>query len=178
MTTQQNKWILLLSSICFGLFGYFAIINPVLAIIELVFYLGIVELAIGCFGLIYYLKNKPEKGAYVVISSILSIIFGLSIMFGKFFDVFLVATLPYFIGVWAICSGGVEIYNSKKQASENKKTWVFVVCGLLGIIYGIFMLANPYIMLLETEMVIGFYFIFFAVVQFVYFIMSFFKKDE
>lgn len=178
MPTEQNRWLLLLSSICFGLFGYFAIVNPIFTIIQLVFYIAILELVMGCYYLYQYFKSKPENGTYIVISSIISIIFGLAIIFSKTFDLVTLSILPYFIGIWSICFGAIEIYNSKKLASENKKAWVFILCGVLGIIYGLFMLFNPFIMLLETQVVIGFYFMFFAVVQFVYFIMSFFNKDK
>lgn len=178
MPTQQNRWLLLLSCICFALFGYFAIVNPVFTIIQLVFYVGILELVTGCFYLYQYFKNKPENSTYLVISSVIGIIFGLAIIFSKTFDLVAITTLPYFVGIWSICFGAIEAFNSGKIAGENKKAWIYVVGGVLGVIYGLFMLFNPYIMLLETQVILGFYFVFFAIVQFVYFIMSFFNKDD
>lgn len=148
-------------SIIFGVLlvigGFSCMFTPLATFLSVGYYLAILFLVYGIFGIIRFFRK--EAGGLELIVSILAVIAGIiclvrpgeTLVFDR-----LILTL---IAVWLLVQGLVSIIVAF-QSREEQKGWFWgVVVGALGILAGLYSFAHPVFTAVTAGVLIGLYFI-------------------
>lgn len=154
-TSQQLQslaalwWIPLVRGIVLIIFGLLMFARPGATLVSLIIFLGAYWLVGGIFDLIEGLMGHTDRSrVWLIISAIISIIAGFivmqqPVMAGVFTSTFLI----YFIAIASIIAGVMQIF----AGNEGSWSWGGFFLGILYIIFGVIILANP---LLTTATVV------------------------
>lgn len=169
---QASKGFTILSGILYLILGIYTLNAPAAALLAYVYYIGFATLFSGILGLIYYFKGQRENG--VLFMSILDIIFGIMFFAFQGIPLFMTLGLPFFIGIWAIFRGIIEIVNA---IQTRDKHWVWkLIWGILLVFSGIFFLNNPLISLFTVVQYFGIFAVVVGIMWIIDGIVRFFTK--
>jgi uncharacterized membrane protein HdeD (DUF308 family) len=126
------------------LFGLMAFILPGMALLTLVFLFGFYAIADGVFAIIAaFHRNdepQPQHSWFLLLSGICSIIAG---GIALFMPGLTAIALLYLIAAWAIVTGVLGIVTAIRLRKQIQGEWVYVVSGLLSIIFGVLVAIFP-----------------------------------
>lgn len=142
------------SGIIFIALGLLLLINPGISILAVVYYIGISKAITGILGLYSHFR-KEKKTNFDFGLDILDIIFGLALILSPMFTAVLVSIVPIVIGVWAIIKGCVQIMNSFKYKETIKRWWIFLILGIITLVFGLFITFNPIEAVADLVQIIG-----------------------
>lgn len=143
-------WLVLLQGIVTLILGIMFLAQPFETLAVLVVFLGAYWFVTGIFTLIGLAVDK-SNAAMKAILGVLSIIAGIVILAHPLYSALMVPLiLITFIGAWAIVMGAISLYGGFKGGG-----WGSTALGILGIIFGIILLAAPYIALALLPTVLG-----------------------
>lgn len=144
------KWLLLIQGIALIILGILLFTTPVKATQLLVVLLGIYWLINGIVNIVWIFFDRTSWGWKLVLG-ILGIIAGLLIIQHPLWSTILVpATLIIVMGVWGIMIGIVALIEAFTGGG-----WGAGVLGILSIIFGIILLANPIFAVIGLPFVLG-----------------------
>jgi uncharacterized membrane protein HdeD (DUF308 family) len=143
-------WLVLLQGIITLILGILFLYYPYGTLFVLVTFLGAYWFISGLFGLVSLAVDRTNAG-WKVLFGILGIIAGVAILCYPFYSAFVV---PYifiiFVGVWGLIMGFMSLFAGFKGGG-----WGAGIIGILLIIFGCLILANPMITTLVLPFILG-----------------------
>ena len=124
------------------IFGVLAIANPAIAAATLVWWLGIFILIDGTMALVTALNNwnQKEDKWLLLLDAVISIILGILIFRTPGVTLLII---EMFLAVWAIFSGVTKIAMAIQLRKQIEGEGWLALSGLLSIIFGILIFAQP-----------------------------------
>jgi uncharacterized membrane protein HdeD (DUF308 family) len=161
------KWLLLIQGIALIILGILLFTTPAKTTVLLVVLLGIYWLVSGIVNIVWLFFDRTAWGWKLVLG-ILGIIAGLLIIQHPLWSTILVpTTLIIVMGVWGIMMGIVALIQAFTGGG-----WGAGILGILSIIFGIILLANPIFAAIGLPFILGM----FAVVAGIAALVGFFIK--
>lgn len=157
----RNWWVITLRGALAILFGVLAFVWPVPALAVLVILFASYALIGGIFAVIGAISNSVGgQRWWVLVEGIAGIIAGVLTLVWPGITSF---TLVIFIGFWAIISGVFEIFAAIDMRKIIKDEWLFVLSGILSIVFGFLILARPLAGALVIVWMVAFYAVTFGI---------------
>jgi uncharacterized membrane protein HdeD (DUF308 family) len=143
-------WLVLVTGIITLILGITFLYYPFGTLFVLVTFLGIYWFITGLIGLCSLFVDRTNAG-WKILFGILGIIAGIAILTYPFYSAFVV---PYifiiFVGVWGLIMGFVSIFAAFKGGG-----WGAGIMGLILVIFGCLILANPVISTVALPFFLG-----------------------
>jgi uncharacterized membrane protein HdeD (DUF308 family) len=151
----RNWWLLLLRGIAAIVFGVLTFVWPGLTLLTLLFLYGAFALVDGILSLAAAIMGGvPAPRWWLAIVGILGLAAGI-LTFAWPGVTALVLLL--FIAFWAIATGVMQIVGAIRLRKEIDNEWLLIFCGVLSVIFGLILIAQPQTGALALAFVIGFY---------------------
>jgi uncharacterized membrane protein HdeD (DUF308 family) len=155
----KNWWVLLIRGILAVLFGIMAFTLPGLTLLTLVFLYGIYALADGLTAL--WVGGKSRAWWFVLLG-ILGVIVGICTFI---YPGITAVALLYLIAAWSIVHGIFEVVTAIQLRKEISNEWMLILGGIISIIFGVVLIANPSAGALAMIWLIGVYALVFGVMM-------------
>jgi uncharacterized membrane protein HdeD (DUF308 family) len=143
-------WLVLIQGIITLILGIFFLTYPYGTLLVLVTFLGAYWFISGLIGLFSLAVDKTNAG-WKIVFGILGVIAGIAILAYPYYSALVV---PYifiiFVGVWGLIMGFVSLFAAFKGGG-----WGAGIIGVLLIIFGCIILANPLVTTLILPFVLG-----------------------
>jgi uncharacterized membrane protein HdeD (DUF308 family) len=154
----RNWWLILLRGICFVAFGVLTFIWPGITLLTLVLFYGAFALADGVFAIAAAITGgQPAPRWWLAIVGLLGIVTGILTFVLPGITALVLLLL---IAGWAIATGIFQIAGAIRLRKEINNEWLLIATGVLSIIFGLILIAQPGMGLLTLLYVIGIYAIF------------------
>ncbi|MCA3559810.1 MAG: HdeD family acid-resistance protein [Aestuariivirga sp.] len=151
----KNWWMLALRGLAAIVFGILAFAWPGITILSLVMLYGAYAFVDGVFSIVAAIGGgTPTPRWWLAVVGVLGILAGI-ISFAN--PVLVGLYLLWFIGAWAIVSGVMEIIGAVRLRKEIDNEWWLILHGVLSVLFGIFLFAEPLTSALALIWVIGAY---------------------
>jgi len=152
-------WLVLIEGIAAILIGFFLLISPATTTIVIVQFLGFYWLISGIFSIISIFIDHSMWG-WKLFAGVLGIIAGILIIQHPLWSTLLVpATLVIVMGVFGLIIGVINLFQAFRGGG-----WGIGILGVLSIIFGLILLANPMLATLGLPLVLGIFGIVFGVI--------------
>ena len=141
---RRFTWVL--SGLCLAIIGLYMLFNPLITLNSIAVFIGIIILAQGITGITKFssYEDKKDKG-WDLFSSIISVILGAIIAFSPA-NLVLTAMLPFALGIWVLMKGIMQCAGSIYLNRSGSEIWGYALTfGILNILLGVLMIANPLI---------------------------------
>ncbi len=165
---QKSWWTVLVRGILLLLFGLFALFSPGAVLASIILYLGIVAAISGIFTIVGSIFSKSEGKIMGVLEGLIYLIIGIVFIMSP---LFVLASLVYFIAIWALISGIMQIIYAIKLRKVIANEWLAILSGVISIIFALVLFSNVVASGNAVVMVIGI----FAVISGIMYIMLSFK---
>ena len=154
--SAKHWWQILIRGLIALIFGILVLAWPGIAIAVFVIIFGAYVFVDGIFTLVAAINYKAGAGSrtWLFIRGIAGIIVGLVIFF---FPVIAAAALVILVAAWALVTGVMELIFAFKANQDTAIRWMFAISGILSLILGLLMVAQPIIGALVIVWVIGIY---------------------
>lgn len=150
---SRNWWVLIVYGIAAILFGIVALLAPFTAAVAIAWAIGLLALIEGITTVAaLFTKDIAVSKGWLILYATLSIIFGLLTIFNP---VATASMLLIFLAVWLIVAGIYRILFAIRVRKEIEGEWMIILSGILAIILGIMLLAQPFLGLVVTAIWIG-----------------------
>src|SRR5262245_39665431 len=137
----KNWWLLLLKGICAIVFGVLAFIWPGMTLVTLVLFYGAFALADGVFALAAaVMGGSPLPRWWLVVVGLLGIAAGIVTFAWPGMTAVL---LLLFIAGWAIATGVMQIVGAIRLRKEIDNEWWLIAGGVLSVLFGLVIIAQP-----------------------------------
>jgi uncharacterized membrane protein HdeD (DUF308 family) len=157
----RNWWLLLIRGILAVLFGLMALAWPTLTLVTLVLVYGAYAFIDGLTAIWVGVSSRAWG---VLLFGILGVVIGI---YTFFYPGVTAIALLYFVAVWALVRGIFEMVTAIQLRKEISYEWALVISGLISIILGIVLIANPREGALAMVLVIGAFVLLFGVMTIV-----------
>src|SRR5215813_15064654 len=144
------------------LLGIIAMLMPGPVLVSLVALFGAYALVSGILALVSAVKHHAEYGrGWVVLEGIVGILIGLATFAwpGK-----TLLVLTYLIAAWAIMTGIFEIVGAIRMRKYIKREWLYMLGGVVSVLFGIVVFNRPVAGALALTWVLGLYGLIFGAV--------------
>jgi uncharacterized membrane protein HdeD (DUF308 family) len=158
---SRHWWVLLLRGIIAVLFGIIAFALPGLTLITLVLLYGVYALVDGVIALFVGASSRAWS---LLLAGIIGVLVGI---YTFFYPGITAVVLLYLIAAWAVFRGVLEIVTAMRLRREISYEWALVLGGILSIIFGLILFANPAAGALAMVWLIGAYAIVFGLTMIV-----------
>ena len=137
----KNWWLVLLRGICAIAFGVLAFIWPGMTLVTLVLLYGAFALADGVFALAAaVMGGSPVPRWWLVVVGLLGIAAGIVTFAWPGMTAIL---LLLFIAGWAIATGVMQIIGAIRLRKEIDNEWWLIAGGVLSVLFGLVIVAQP-----------------------------------
>ena len=151
----KNWWLILLRGIAFVLFGILTFIWPGITLLTLVLFYGAFALVDGVFSVAAAITGgQAAPRWWLAIVGLLGIAAGI---LAFVLPGITAVVLLFLIAGWAIATGILEIAGAIRLRKEIDNEWLLIAIGVLSIIFGLILIAQPGIGLVTLLYVIGIY---------------------
>lgn len=166
----KNWWLVALRGLLALIFGVLALAWPGITLLVLVIFFGAYSLVDGVTGVIRGIRARKcmPRWWLVLLNGLLGIAVG--IIAFVWLGITALALL-ILIGAWAIALGVIEIWAGIEGRKVISDHWWLIISGVLGVVFGILLLALPVAGALAIVWLIGV----FAILEGVLFIWTGFK---
>ena len=152
------------------LFGVIALVWPKMTLSALVFVFGVFAVVSGITAVVAALRNTDEQGwGLLLFQGIVGILAGVVALVWP--GITALAFL-YLLAAWAILTGIVELVAPLSFPTSFGRALLMVLAGLVSIVFGILIAAQPSSGLLTVVWLIGFYAIVYGVMYIVVYFQS------
>jgi uncharacterized membrane protein HdeD (DUF308 family) len=165
---SRNWWAVLVRGIAAVLFGLLALRWPKETLLILVTLYGAYALVDGIFSIVSAFtgpesaSGKQRHWLWPVLTGSVGILIGI-ITFA--IPALTALALVYFIAVWALVTGVIDIIGGLRLRNEVATEWLFVLSGLASLILGIVIFIHPGAGALALVTVIGIFALVFGVLR-------------
>jgi uncharacterized membrane protein HdeD (DUF308 family) len=157
----RNWWLVLLRGLCAVAFGVLAFAWPRITLVTLVLLYGGFALADGILAIAAAIMGgRPAPRWWLAAMGLLGIAAGIVTLLWPGITAWV---LLMFIAFWAIATGAMQIIGAIKLRKEIDNELFLILGGILSVIFGIVMLAQPGAGALALVLVIGGYAIVYGV---------------
>jgi len=159
---KGSWWLIILRGICALLFGVLAFVWPGLTLVALVTLFGAFAIANGIFSLVTSIqlaRGTSGRGS-LAFHGVLSILAGV-ITFS--YPGLTAVSLLFVIAAWAIITGVAEIIFAVKLRKVLPHEWLMILSGVLSVVFGALIVAQPGVGALSIIWIIGAYAIVYGV---------------
>ena len=134
-------WMPLVRGILLVLFGIIMIVNPGSTLLSLIWLLGIYWVVDGIFDIVEGIRGHTEKSrGWMIVGGILSVLAGVLIIGNPTFAGLFGATfLSTLIGFATAANGFILIFKGR----DGEWSWWGLLLGILYVIFGVIIFANP-----------------------------------
>jgi uncharacterized membrane protein HdeD (DUF308 family) len=147
----RNWWVLLIRGILAVLFGIMAFTLPDLTVVTLVLLYGVYAFADGLTAI--WVGGRARAWWFVSLG-VLGVVVG---VFTFIYPGITAVALLYLIAAWAIVRGVFEIVTAIKLRKEINNEWMLIIAGILSVLFGVALVANPAAGALAVVWIIGAY---------------------
>ena len=139
---SRTWWALLLRGLVAIAFGVLAWRNPGISLATLVLLFGVFTLADGILGVWTAIAGRGEHDDWwvLLLGGLLGV--GIGILTFAAPGITTLALL-FYIAVWAIATGALQIVAAIRLRQEIQGEWLLVLGGLLSVVLGVFLMARP-----------------------------------
>ena len=164
---SRNWWLYVVRGIAAVIFGVLALIWPGQALEVLVLVFGAYALVDGIFAVIAGIAARGtfDRWWAVLLEGIAGIVIG-ALTF--FWPNITALVLLYFIAAWALITGIFEIVTAIQLRQVITNEWMYILGGLLSIIFGILLFVFPGAGALSVVWLIGIYAIVFGISEIIF----------
>ena len=139
---SRNWWLVLLRGIAAIAFGVLTWFQPGISLAALVLLFGAYSLADGILGVWTALAGRNDHESWWVL--LLWGLLGIGIGILTFVEPGLTAlALLFYIAIWAIATGVLEIAAAIRLRKEIKGEWWLILTGICSVLFGAIMIAQP-----------------------------------
>ena len=157
-------WVFLIRGIAAIILAVVAFVYPGMTLIALTIFFGAYAFVDGVFALAMALGGFGGSRWWALL---LEGIVGLIIAFYVWTEpVFSTVVLVYAIAFWAIITGVMEIIAGLQLREVINNEWLYILAGIVSIAFGILIIRNPNAGSLAVAYLIGWYALFFGILQF------------
>jgi uncharacterized membrane protein HdeD (DUF308 family) len=150
---SRSWWLLLLlRGLLAIIFGILALIWPGITLLVLVIFFGAYALVSGIFALIAGFRHGARSRAWLIISGVIGILAGIAALIWPGITSL---ALLYLVAFWAIFTGIAEIVAGVQLRKVIDNEWMFIVGGILSVIFGVLLLVWPGAGMLSLVWLIG-----------------------
>lgn len=137
------RWTFYVSGAILVIAGIFAVFNPFAAVVSAAVLMGAGLLLAGINEAIAYFSIKSsERPVWMLVMCGINLAMGVFFLLHVGMAIFTVTALA---GIWVLLSGGIRTYLSfKMRSAAIDSWWIMLVSGILMILLGIVLLANPF----------------------------------
>ena len=151
----KNWWLLLLRGIAAIVFGVLAFAWPGLTLLTLILLYGAYALADGVIAIIAAIKgDAPAARWWLAIVGILGIAVG---AFTFLLPGMTALILLFTIGGWAVAIGVFQIIGAIRLRKEIDNEWLLILSGVISVLFGVGIVAQPGAGALALVWIIGAY---------------------
>lgn len=151
----RNWWLVLLRGICAIIFGLLTFIWPAGTLLTLVLLYGAYAFVDGVFALgAAFMGGGPAPRWWLVVVGVLGIAAGLATFFWPGMTTLV---LLFFIAGWAIAIGVMQIVGAIQLRKEIDNEWMLAASGIISVVFGFVLIAQPATGALSLVLVIGCY---------------------
>jgi uncharacterized membrane protein HdeD (DUF308 family) len=163
----NNWWMFAIRGVAAVIFGVLALIWPGQALQALVLVFGAYALVDGIFAVIAGIAARGyfDRWWAVLLEGIVGIVIGLLTFFWPNITALV---LVYFIAAWALITGIFEIVAAIQLRRVITGEWMYILGGLLSILFGILLFFFPGAGAVSLVWMIGIYAIFFGISEVVF----------
>jgi uncharacterized membrane protein HdeD (DUF308 family) len=155
LAVVPSKKTLLLRSLAYIVLGAIMLIWPAVTILVVVFAFAINILIVGLATLFEPAFDKSNKSAILtVILGLLAVVVGIYLLVNPVVTVGLIDLL---VAIWALVFGLADLYLGFTGNTNGGSRLLFILVGVVSLIFGIYMLNNPVSGLGDIVMVLGIY---------------------
>lgn len=138
---SRSWWVYLVRGICAILFGVLALIWPAITILALVVVFGAYAIVDGVFALFGGGRGDGSGSrGWMIFYGVVSILFGVTVFIWPRITALV---LLFFIAGWAVVTGVLEIVAGIRVRKTVANEWMFIVSGVLSVIFGILLFIWP-----------------------------------
>lgn len=160
---SQNWWVLLVRGLAAIVFGVLAWLLPGISLATLVLFFGAYALLDGILGVWHAIAGRKVHEDWWVL--LLWGLVGIGVGILTFLAPGVTAlVLLFYIAIWAIAKGVLEIVAAIRLRSEIQNEWLLILGGLLSVVFGILLMVQPGAGALTLLWLIATYAIIFGVV--------------
>ncbi|GAA3551912.1 HdeD family acid-resistance protein [Nonomuraea rosea] len=149
---SRSWWLLLLRGLLAIIFGILALIWPGITLLVLVIFFGAYALVGGIFASIAGFRHGARSRAWLITSGIIGILAGIAALVWPGITSL---ALLYLVAFWAIFTGIAEIVAGVQLRKVIDNEWMFIVGGVLSVIFGVLLLIWPAAGMLSLVWLIG-----------------------
>jgi uncharacterized membrane protein HdeD (DUF308 family) len=158
----RSWWLLLLRGLVAIVFGLLTWFQPGISLAALILLFGAFVMADGILGTWTAIAGRKDNEYWWVL--LLEGLVGIGIGLLAFFAPGITAlAILFYIAIWAIATGVLEIAAAVRLRREIKGEWMLILAGLASVVLGILLMARPGVGALAVLWLIGFYAIVFGV---------------
>lgn len=154
-------WVPVVRGVAAITFGILALVAPTIGLLALVVMWGAYALVDGVFNLAYAVRagRAGRRWGWFIIEGIISVAAGV-ITFG--YPGITAIALLIVIAAWAVVTGILEIVAAIELRRVISGEWLLALSGVLSIVFGVLLFANPFVGALAVVWLIGTYAILFG----------------
>ena len=159
---SRNWWVLLLRGIVAIAFGVLTWFQPGISLASLVLLFGVYSMADGILGTWTAIAGRKERDHWwvLLLEGLVGIGVGLLTLFAP--GVTALALL-FYIAIWAIATGVLEIVAAIRLRKEIEGEWLLVLGGLASVVFGVLLMARPGVGVLAVLWLVAAYAVVFGV---------------
>jgi uncharacterized membrane protein HdeD (DUF308 family) len=151
-TLATNWWALLLRGIAAVLFGLAALFWPGLTLFVLIVFFGAYTVVDGVFAIVAGIRAEGGRRWLLLAEGALGVLAGL---IAFFYPGITALILLYVIAAWAIFTGILRVVLAISLRREIENEWLFVLSGVLSLLFGVILAVLPGVGLLSLVWLIG-----------------------
>ena len=157
-------WLFLIRGIAAIIFGVLAFGYPGLTLVVLVTVFGIYAIVVGAFAIWTAIAGGMDSRHrwMLALEGLLGIVFGLVVWN---YPLMSTVAFVYFFAAWVILTGIAQILFGIEMRDVIKDEWLYILSGVVSIVFGILVLRNPGAGALAAAWIIGFYAVLAGVLQ-------------
>lgn len=159
---SRNWSIILLRGILTVIFGIIAIVLPGITLLALILLLSVYLLINGISNIWISIKSREW---WLLIAGLISVIAAILIYF---YPIQTEIILLYFVAIWAIVDGLLELIFSLGYHKKVKNVWIYIFSSVISILFGIVLIVFPISSLFALIWLIGIYAIIFGILVIIF----------
>jgi len=161
---SRNWWLLLLRGIAAIVFGILTWWMPGISLAVLVLFFGAYAFVDGIFAVWMAFSSRARNEQWWVM--LLWGLLGIGVGVLTFFEPGLTAlVLLFYIAIWAIATGVLEIVAAIRLRKEIEGEWLLILAGVASVVFGVILIARPGVGALAVLWIIAAYAIVFGVLM-------------